>query len=227
MNQRTVPCAGGAPSNAVVFSRLSRTASATAFLVLAISCLFVLLAPLAHAGITIQMQINRNCQEGSPYYLTFTSITTNSPVPPDTAYYIWSPNSSQDSGNFADLLPDGSNPGGDGYYGDNYQAFLSDMTNLWTLMVTNDTSTNFYSFRFSNFASNIMPFVKVTFPTNGSTNVTNQPTFAWTGATNFTSLSVQATTWRHICRVRQLKSYRHELALSYAVVLRRNLQLFL
>ena len=181
------------PVHDASFTWPSRITSARAFLTLAISCLFVLLAPPAHAGITIQMQINRNCQEGSPYYLTFTSITTNTPVPPDTAYYIWSPASSQDNGNFADLLPDGSNPSGDGYYGDDFQAFLSDMTNLWTLMVTNDTSTNFYSFRFSSFPSNIMPFVKVTFPTNGSTNVPNQPTFAWTGATNFTSLFVQTT----------------------------------
>ena len=194
MKKRTVQCSGGPRTNSSNLTPFSRLISAGAFRALALFGLLVLLAPASRAGITIQMQINRNCQEGGPaYYLIFPSLVTNTPVPPDTAYFIWSSTSSQDSGNFADLLPDGSNPGGDGFYGDNFPAFLADMTNLWTLMVTNDTSTNFYSFRFSSFASNLMPFVQVTFPANGSTNVTNQPTFTWNGTTNLTSLGVQTT----------------------------------
>ncbi len=191
MKPRTVQCSRAQPVKSANLPLLSRF---PAVLVLAVSCLLVLLTPLARAGVTLQMQINRNCQEGSsPYYLIFPSFVTNSPVPPDTAYFAWSSSSSQDSGNYADLLPDGSNPGGDGYYGDDFPAFLSDMTNLWTLMVTNDTSTNFYSFRFSSFASNLMPFINVTFPVNGSTNVTNQLTFTWNGTTNLGSPFVQTT----------------------------------
>ncbi len=169
-------------------------ACARLLFIIAILSFAGLAAPFARAGVTIQLQINRNCQEGGPaYYLVFPILATNTPVPSNTAYFAWSPSSSQDSGMYADLLPDGSNPDGGGYYGDDYPAFIADITGLWTLKVTNDTSTNFYSFRFSSIASNAMPFVQVTFPTNGATNVPNQPTFTWSGATNFQSLFVQAT----------------------------------
>src|ERR1700686_944180 len=170
-----------------------RIASVRAILILAVLSALSFLTPASRAGVTIHLDMNRNGSGGSPYYLVFPSLVTNTltAVPPDTGYFVWSASSAIDSGAYAQLLPDGSNPYGGSSYGDDYAALLQEMTNLWTLMVTNTTSTNIYHFRLSSFSSNSLPLATLIFPLQNSVNVTNQPTFMWHGPTNYDSLSVQ------------------------------------
>ena len=170
-----------------------RLASLRAFLLLAGLGMLISLTPASRAGVTIHLDINRDNTGGTPYYLYFPSLMTNSltPVPADTGYFAWSSSSTSNSGAYAQLLPDGSTPSGGTGFGDDYPAFVHDLTNLWTLMVTNLTSTNIYYFKFSSFASNSLPLVTVLFPTNNATNVTNMPTFRWSGPTNYDSIYAQ------------------------------------
>jgi Kelch motif/Galactose oxidase, central domain len=153
-----------------------------------------LMAPTARGGVSIQLQYTRNCTDNQPYYLLFPVLSADSNgVPTNTAYFVWSASSSSNNGAYGDLLPNGTNPYGGAYYADDFTALLADATNLWTLVVTNLTSTNLYQFRFSSFASNTMPLVSMVYPMDGATNVPTLPTFAWTALTNYESLYVQAS----------------------------------
>ncbi len=177
------------------FSHLSiyRLASWRALLLLVVLSAFSSLTPAARAGVTIHLDISRDNTGGTPYYLYFPSLVTNSltAVPADTGYFAWSSSSTSNSGAYAQLLPDGSNPYGGASFGDDYPAFIHDLTNLWTLVITNLTTTNIYHFKFSSFASNSLPLVTVLFPTNNATNVTNMPTFQWSGPTNYDNIYAQ------------------------------------
>lgn len=170
-----------------------RLASWRAILLLAALSALSLPTSTARAGVTINLEIDRGNSASPPFYLCFPSLTTNSltAVPPDTGYFVWSSNSTIDSGLNAQLFPDGSNPYGGNGYGDDYAALQQDLTNLWTLMVTNLTATNIYHFKFSSFTSNSLPLVTVLFPADGATNVTNQPTYSWRGPASYDSLYVQ------------------------------------
>ncbi len=157
------------------------------FLALGLAGCWVL--PAAQAGLTFRMELYHN---GSAYYLLFPSVTTNasSANPAGTGYFVWSHGSTANSGSHGQIYADGTTDSGSGVYSD-YAAFIPELTNLWTLMVTNSTSTNLYTFAVTGFASNAFPTVTVTFPADGATGVTNRPTFTWQGPTNYDELYVQ------------------------------------
>ena len=76
-------------------------------------------------------------------------------------------------------------------YENSYGGFNSAMQQLtngtWTILFTNATTTNLYTFTLSapTMTSNMLPATIITFPSNGALNVPNQPTFAWQGPTNW------------------------------------------
>jgi hypothetical protein len=161
--------------------------------VVAALCLGWLPASPAHAGLTLYFELDHSGGD-SPYYLCFVTLNTNSDSanPPNTGYFAWSHSSSINSGINAQVNPDGTASYNGGYFSD-YDSLIAEFTNTWMLEVTNATSTNSYTFHGSYFSSNALPWVAMTFPTNGSTNITNQPTFTWEGTTNIDNLYVQLT----------------------------------
>jgi len=146
----------------------------------------------AHAGLTLDFELDHNGD--GPYYLCFVELNTNAVTvnPPNTGYFAWSHSSSSSAGINAQVHPDGTSTFNGGGFPD-YNALIAEFTNTWTLEVTNLTSTNLYTFHGTYFASNTLPQVAVTFPTPGASNVTNQPTFTWAGATNLGGPYVQVT----------------------------------
>lgn len=145
----------------------------------------------AKAGLTFHLELDHNA---NAYYLAFPSLDTNSisANPPDTGYFVWSHSSTINSGTSAELDPDGTAPYNGGYFPD-YNSLITEMTNSWTLLVTNMTSTNTYTFYVSYFSSNTLPAVVVTFPTDGATNISTQPTFTWTGPASYDNVGVQVS----------------------------------
>src|SRR5262249_29397239 len=74
-------------------------------------------------------------------------------------------------------------------YYSTFDSFLSGLTNgLWSILVTNSTSTNQYRFQVqaSALTSNVFgePVLPI-FPVNGAQFITNQPVFLWSGPTNW------------------------------------------
>ncbi|HWD21184.1 MAG TPA: CARDB domain-containing protein [Verrucomicrobiae bacterium] len=148
---------------------------------LGIGLISLFLTATAQAGVTIHLELDHNHQgDSSDYYLAFVWLQTNalSEPLPDTGYFVWSASSAPMSDLFADLNPDLSNPFNGKFFAD-YPTLLNEVTNTWNLMVTNLTSTNFYTFTFSEFSSNAIGQVAVNFPADGSVDITNRPTFLW------------------------------------------------
>ena len=146
----------------------------------------------AHAGLTLDFELDHNGD--GPYYLCFVELNTNAVTvnPPNTGYFAWSHSSSSSAGINAQVHPDGTSTFNGGGFPD-YNALIAEFTNTWTLEVTNLTSTNLYTFYGTYFASNTLPLLTITHPTNGSTNIPPQPTFAWVGITNLGGPAVQLT----------------------------------
>jgi hypothetical protein len=145
--------------------------------------------PATHAGLTLQLQLYHSA---AAYYLLFPSLNTNSASanPPNTGYFVWSHGSSANSGSHGQIYADGTSANGSGVYAD-FASFIQEITNRWTLLVTNSVATNTYAFSVTDFGSNAFPAVTVTFPADGAVGVTNQPTFTWQGPTNYQELFVQ------------------------------------
>ncbi|HLP78621.1 MAG TPA: LamG-like jellyroll fold domain-containing protein, partial [Candidatus Paceibacterota bacterium] len=141
---------------------------------------------------TFQIQLYHHCGIGNEYYLLFPSVTTNntSVNPADTGYFVWSSGSTANSGSHGQLYAGGGTDSGSSGY-PTYDAFIQEITNRWTLQVTNATATNIYHFSVGGFPSNMLPAVSVTFPADQATEVTNLPVFAWQGPTNYPELYVQ------------------------------------
>jgi len=119
-----------------------------------------LLAPPAHAGLTLYFELDHNGD--GPYYACFVELNTNGATvnPPNTGYFAWSHSSSSSSGINAQVYPDGTSAyNGTGF--PDYNALIAEFTNTWTLEVTNLTSTNRYTFHGTYFASNTLPQVAV------------------------------------------------------------------
>jgi len=76
---------------------------------------------------------------------------------------------------------------GENSYGD-FNSALPHITNgSWTILFTNTTATNLYTFTVSapTINSNLMPLTLITSPANGAINVPNQPMFTWQGPTSW------------------------------------------
>src|ERR1035441_4439463 len=68
-------------------------------------------------------------------------------------------------------------------YGD-FNSAMQQITNgTWSILFTNATTTNLYTFTVSapNMTSNMLPATIITFPADGSFVPTNEPTFTWQG----------------------------------------------
>ena len=149
----------------------------------------------ARAGLTLEMNVIRYHQYGwyfSPYLNT---NTTGSSVPFGDYYvtsYGFSTNGVSALYHFdaTGFNKTGGFPYG---YGD-FDGMMHELTNgLWSIFVTNTVTTNVYHFAVTTtIVSNTLPYVAISFPPDGAVNVTNRPTFAWQGPTNYSGLVVYA-----------------------------------
>lgn len=139
-------------------------------------------------GVTFELHPQRENHSYGPSYSFYPDFFTNS-LPtnaPLGMYFITSPQQpTNGSSRQMELTTNGFNfvTGGSGSY-PNFDALMYGITNgLWTLRVTNTTSTNVYRFSVSGsgMTSNMFPTVLVTFPVEGQGNVTNHPNFTWQG----------------------------------------------
>ncbi len=158
-----------------------------------LAALCMLAAPGARAGLTFTLDIYRT--RGQTYHF-YTPLSTNStpPAAPLGTYFISSPFYSTQqptngswreievSTNGVTTIDGTENP-----YPD-FDSMMQQITNgAWTMVFTNDTTTNTYTFTVSapNMTSNMLPATVITYPTDGTLNVPNQPTFTWQGPTNW------------------------------------------
>src|ERR1022692_956135 len=104
-------------------------------------CLGWLFACPARDGLTLHFELDHSGD--GPYYLCFMELNTNSNSgnPPNTSYFAWSHSSSISSGINARVNPDGASTFNGGVFSD-YDSLIAEFTNIWTLEVTNVTSTN-------------------------------------------------------------------------------------
>ncbi|HEY3761735.1 MAG TPA: LamG-like jellyroll fold domain-containing protein [Verrucomicrobiae bacterium] len=150
--------------------------------------------PAARAGLTFELHLVR-FEQGQQYKF-FTPLYTNSTGPAAAfgTYFISSPfysASHTTDGSWRELqvTADGVNTlaGTENLYPD-FASLMNQITNgVWTMVFTNDTTTNTYTFSVSaaNVSSNMLPATIITYPANNALNVANQPTFAWLGPTNW------------------------------------------
>ena len=140
----------------------------------------LLAATGARAGLQMDMHLY-----GSYFCFPWISTNATTPSPTNTAYFVWSPTSTINTGIHFQLNPDNSIGGSGSSFISDYQAFIHEITNgNWTLLMTNTISTNQYTFKVtvpSTLTSNLFAPVVIISPTNGQINVTNTPTFTWTG----------------------------------------------
>jgi PKD repeat protein len=167
----------------------------------AAAALFFLSGLSARAGLTMQLQLFR---EGH-YYAINPNLVTNDTPPnvPFGDYLLVSPGY-ETNGSAVTLLfeydTNGFNQisrGGSGGFSvfdapDFANSFIQNVTNgQWAIFETNDLTTNAYTFTISgNINSNDVPEVDITYPTNGATDIPNQPTLTWEGPTNYSDLIV-------------------------------------
>ena len=151
--------------------------------------------PTARAGLTVDVHLYRD----SYGYYFYPNLSTNAVAPdfPEGVYRIASwqypTNGSVNyyhATNNSLLFGDGNGNYGSGHYYLNFDSLMNGLTNgLWSILVTNATSSNLYQFSVSasGLTSNsIGAPVTIVFPMDGAQYVTNQPLFAWAGPTNWT-----------------------------------------
>ena len=157
-------------------------------------------APVARAGLTVELDLNRANYQGSQYYSFYCGLNTNITLPNVSFgnYFVVSPgwptnaNASAslfqyDTSGFNQVSSAGSS--GFGLFDStNFSdSFIQNITNgQWTIFVTNTVTTNTYHFTVTaNLGSNAIPLVSVVYPPNNALNVTSQPTFLWESPTNY------------------------------------------
>ena len=149
------------------------------------------LAPMAQAGLTLEMDVIRYAQ--SAYYFSpYLNTNDSPPSVPFGDYFVASadmPTNGASALYHYDTNGFNQTGGGPWGYGD-FDSMMHELTNgPWSIFITNSVETNAYFFSVqANLSSNDLPFVSITFPTNGAVNVTNQPTFTWQGPTNYDNL---------------------------------------
>jgi hypothetical protein len=154
----------------------------------------LLFAPPARAGLTFELHIVRY-NHGQTYKF-FTPLYTNStpPAAPLGMYFISSPfyspqQSTNGSWRQMEVTTNGVNTlnGVENGYSD-FNSVMQQITNgIWTILFTNVTTTNHYTFTVSapNMTSNMLPATIITFPSDGALNVTNQPILTWQGPSSW------------------------------------------
>ena len=161
---------------------ISTHPSGFGLLILAACLLF---APVAHAGLTFELYIYRNNQ-GQTYQF-YTPLSTNSTAPdaPLGTYVINSPQwPTNGSTRSFELTTNGLNTtsGEEHWTYYDFDTVMQQITNgTWTILFTNATTTNLYTFTVSapTMTSNMLPATIITFPSDGALILTNQPTFTW------------------------------------------------
>jgi hypothetical protein len=158
---------------------ISKSLSGFGLLILTACLLF---APAARAGLTVDMHLYHD----NNGYFCFPLLSTNTTTPnnPSNSYFA-----SSLPGNIHGELDAGStfSQAGSGYFGTLGSLFQELTNGNWSLRITNNISTNQYSFTVSitGVTSNQFAPVIVTFPANGAVSITNTPTFTWQGPTNW------------------------------------------
>ncbi len=158
---------------------ISTRLSGFGLLILAACLLF---APAVRAGLSVNMHLYHD----NNGYFAFPLLSTNTVTSnnPSNTYFV-----SSLPGNIHGELDAGSTfpQAGSGYFGTLGSLFQELTNGNWSLLITNNTSTNQYSFTVSvtGVTSNMFAPVIVTFPTNGAVFITNTPTFTWQGPTNW------------------------------------------
>jgi len=144
----------------------------------------------ARAGVTLEIRAYRYSESG---YIFYTPLTTNATPPAAQLghYLIRSPQQpANGSWRLLELTASGFDTiSGSENPSPSFAAMMDQITNgVWTITVTNATSTNEYQFRVNagTVSSNLMPLVQITSPTYNATQVTNQPLFTWSGPATWT-----------------------------------------
>ncbi len=132
------------------------------------------------AGLTVDIHTFRY----PGVYVSFGYLNTNSiaPAAPLGDYLISSPNGSElqfryDTNGFNYVT-------GGGVGTSDFNSFMNALTNgQWSIQVTNASSTNTYYFDVSatGLNANLFNTATITSPANNATNVSDDPTFTWTG----------------------------------------------
>ena len=153
---------------------------------------FVISAPLAQAGLTFYLQLQR-FNIGTDYYYgcgAYFGTNTDAPQLSPGTYRLESPLQPTNGFNSGYILTtngdfNGTGGGGSLYSDDNFPEYINNITNgLWSIYVTNTVTTNVYRFRVTAaINSNTIPRVTITYPTNDATQISDQPTFQWQGPT--------------------------------------------
>ncbi len=151
---------------------------------LAVALLWVA-GTVAQAGVTLEVRAYRYNESG---YIFYTPLSTNAtpPAAPLGHYLIRSPQQpASGSWRLLELTATGFETiSGSENPSPSFNAMLDQITNgVWTITVTNTTSTNEYQFQVNagTINSNLMPLIQITAPANNATLVTNQPLFTWSG----------------------------------------------
>lgn len=166
-------------------------------------CVALLLAPFARAGLTLQIHLYRSSQ-GSGYAF-YTPLSTNA-IAPAAAFgtYIvrspgWPTNGSQRAFDLsATGLSDHYELDGEYGYGDFNSALFQITNGVWSIEVTNATSTNVFDFTVSAPAasSNMLPATVITFPMDQSVILSSDTNFTWQAPSGW-SAGVIAQTYNY------------------------------
>ena len=156
------------------------------------AALCVLASPATRAGLTFTLDIY--VQNQGRQYVFYTPLVTNSilPAAPLGSYFISSPQwptngSTRGFQMTADGLTNIYSADSENGYRD-FATALQQITNgNWTILFTNATTTNHFTFKVGapNVTSNTLPGTIITFPADGSVLLPNQTTFTWQGPTNW------------------------------------------
>ena len=150
-------------------------------------------APLARGGLIVDVHFYHD--SFGYYFYSWLNADTDLPNFPDGIYQIASPQIPANGSRLVYQATGGSlfqcyngDCGGGSYYS-TFDSMMYGVTNgLWSITVTNNTSTNiyFFSVAVTGLTSNIFgaPALPV-YPTNGEIYVPNVPLFQWTGPANW------------------------------------------
>jgi hypothetical protein len=153
---------------------------------------FIFASSIARAGLTFELDIY--VQNQGNQYVFYTPLFTNStpPAAPLGSYFISSPHwptngSTRAFQLAADGLSDISADDSEFGYGDFASAVQQITNGTWTILFTNTTTTNLYTFTVSasNATSNTLPATLITFPMDGSVILSDQTSFTWQGPTSW------------------------------------------